>query len=214
MVSNNLVTRILSSIVMLVIVFLALYFGSLSFYLLILSIAVLSAFEWSEITKGKKGLYPLGLVVIALPNASLIYLYNLQNGMILLIWLVLSIWSIDTVAYFVGKNLGGWKVCPMISPNKTWSGLTGAVLTSIAVSCLTSIFFRLFTISHSLIIGFVIAIAAQLGDFTESAIKRICSVKDASNIIPGHGGVLDRVDGFIFTAPLVAIYLKNFSNLL
>ncbi|WP_339047676.1 phosphatidate cytidylyltransferase [Candidatus Mesenet endosymbiont of Phosphuga atrata] len=214
MISNNLVTRVLSSIVMLVIVLLALYFGNLSFYLLILSIAVLSAFEWHEVTKGKKRLYPLGLIAIALPNASLIYLYNLQNGIILLLWLVFSIWSIDTGAYFVGKSLGGWKICPMISPNKTWSGLAGAILASIAVSCLTSIFFRLFTIPHSLIIGFVIAIVAQLGDFTESAIKRICGVKDTSNIIPGHGGLLDRVDGFIFTAPLVAIYLKNFSSLL
>ncbi len=198
---------------MLFISFFALYFGNLSFCLLVFSIAVLSAFEWHKITEGKKIFYPFGLLIIALPNASLVYLYSLPDGIIILLWLVFSVWSIDTVAYFVGKSLGGWRICPMISPNKTWSGLVGAILAGITVTCTISMFFRLFAMSHSLVIGFVIAIVAQFGDFTESLIKRICGVKDASNIIPGHGGVLDRVDGFIFTAPLVAIYLKNFSNL-
>ncbi|UIP92008.1 phosphatidate cytidylyltransferase [Wolbachia pipientis] len=208
MVDNNFMVRTLSSIVILLIFSFATYFSDLSFYLLIFSIAVLSSFEWYNLTQGNRILYIFALLLIALPNASLIYLYNLPQGKYELIWLTLTIWSIDITAYLFGKNFGGAKICPIISPGKTWSGLLGAVLAGVFCTIFSSIFLSLFPIFYSPIIGFTIAILAQFGDFTESLIKRVYNVKDSGGIIPGHGGVLDRMDSLIFTAPFVAIYIS------
>ncbi|MGL9718118.1 MAG: phosphatidate cytidylyltransferase [Wolbachia sp.] len=208
MVDNNFIVRVLSSIVLLLIFSFATYFSDLSFYLLIFSIAVLSSFEWYNLTRGNRILYVFALLLIALPNASLIYLYNLPQGKYALVWLILTIWSIDITAYLFGKNFGGARICPIISPGKTWSGLLGAILAGIVCTIFGSIFLGLFSIFYSPIIGLVIAILAQLGDFTESLIKRAYNVKDSGSMIPGHGGVLDRMDSFIFTAPLVAIYIS------
>ncbi|NSM56396.1 CDP-archaeol synthase [Wolbachia endosymbiont of Atemnus politus] len=208
MVDNNFIVRVLSSIVILLIFSFATYFSDLSFYLLIFSIAVLSSFEWYSLTRGNKILYVFALLLIALPNASLIYLYNLSQGKYALVWLILTIWSIDITAYLFGKNFGGAKICPIISPGKTWSGLLGAILTGMVCTIFGSIFLGLFSIFYSPIIGLAIAILAQLGDFTESLIKRAYNVKDSGSMIPGHGGILDRMDSFIFTAPLIAIYIS------
>ncbi|MCM1002120.1 phosphatidate cytidylyltransferase [Wolbachia pipientis] len=208
MADNNFVIRILSSIVILFIFSFATYFSDLSFYLLIFSIAVLSSFEWYNLTQGNRILYIFALLLIALPNASLIYLYNLSQGKYVLVWLILTIWSIDITAYLFGKNFGGAKICPMISPGKTWSGLLGAILAGIVCTIFGSIFLGLFSVFYSPIVGLAIAILAQLGDFTESLIKRVYNVKDSGSMIPGHGGVLDRMDSFIFTAPLITIYVS------
>lgn len=208
MADNNFVIRILSSIVILFIFSFATYFSDLSFYLLIFSIAVLSSFEWYNLTQGNRILYIFALLLIALPNASLIYLYNLSQGKCVLVWLILTIWSIDITAYLFGKNFGGAKICPIISPGKTWSGLLGAILAGIVCTIFGSIFLGLFSVFYSPIVGLAIAILAQLGDFTESLIKRVYNVKDSGSMIPGHGGVLDRMDSFIFTAPLIAIYVS------
>ncbi|MDR2548521.1 MAG: phosphatidate cytidylyltransferase [Rickettsiales bacterium] len=208
MADNNFVIRILSSIVILLIFSFATYFSDLSFYLLIFSIAVLSSFEWYNLTQGNRILYVFALLLIALPNASLIYLYNLPQGKYTLVWLILTIWSIDITAYLFGKNFGGAKICPIISPGKTWSGLLGAILAGIVCTIFGSIFLGLFSVFYSPIVGLAIAILAQLGDFTESLIKRVYNVKDSGSMIPGHGGVLDRMDSFIFTAPLIAIYIS------
>ena len=209
MVDKNLIFRALSSTVILFIFAFAVYFGSLSFYLLIFSIAVLSSFEWYNLTKGNKVLYVFALLLIALPNASLLYLYSLQQGKYIVIWFILTIWSIDCTAYLCGRNFGQKRICPIISPGKTWIGLCGAILAGIVFTIIGSLFLRLFPIFYSPVIGLILAIVAQLGDFTESLIKRIYNVKDSSSIIPGHGGILDRMDSFIFTAPLVALYISN-----
>lgn len=208
MVDNNFIVRILSSIVILLVFSFATYFSDLSFYLLIFSIAVLSSFEWYNLTKGNKILYAFALLLIALPNASLICLYNLPHGKYTLVWFILTIWGVDITAYLFGKNFGGAKICPMISPGKTWSGLLGAILAGVICTIFGSIFFGLFPILYSTLIGVAIAILGQLGDFTESLIKRAYGVKDSGSMIPGHGGVLDRMDSFIFTAPFIAIYVS------
>lgn len=175
---------------------------------MIFSIAVLSSFEWYNITQGNKILYVFVLLLIALPSVSLIYLYNLQQGKYALVWFVLTIWGIGITAYLFGKNFGGAKVCPILSPGKTWTGLLGAILAGVVCTIFGSIFFGLFLIFYSSIIGLAIAILAQLGDFTELLVKRVYGVKDSGNMIPGHGGVLDRMDSFIFTASLVAICIS------
>lgn len=177
----------LSSIVILFIFSFATYFSDLSFYLLIFSIAVLSSFEWYNLTQGNKILYVFALLLIALPSASLIYLYNLPQGKYALVWFVLTIWGIDVTAYLFGKNFGGAKICPIINPGKTWAGLLGAILAGVVCTIFGSIFLVYFQFLFS-IIGLAIAILAQLGDFTESLVKRAYGVKDSGNMIPGHGG--------------------------
>lgn len=155
---------------------------------------------------------------------------------IMTLWYFLMVWSMDIGGLVVGCNLRGPKLAPKISPNKTWSGLCGGVLLAMSVSIIfmyvcTQVFeipfydfskFRYISFSYSpmqiryewdvnsqmfyALMAAVIALLAQAGDLVESAIKRIAGVKDSSKLIPGHGGVFDRVDGLIFAAPFVYMF--------
>lgn len=120
--------------------------------------------------------------------------------------LVLSTWASDTFAFAFGKLWGKTKLCPTISPGKTQEGAIGGVIGTIVVALLFSLVFK-FSLIHGLAIGVIIAIAAPLGDLAESILKRVCGVKDSGQIIPGHGGVLDRFDSLFFAAPAVYMYL-------
>ncbi|WDM85194.1 phosphatidate cytidylyltransferase [Ehrlichia sp. JZT12] len=212
MVSDSLLIRSLSSVSICVIVFLSLYFGKITFYSLSVFVTVISSFELFNITQGQKLCYILAFFIIVVPYASLLYIYNLSNGEIILLWLVSVISATDTAAYFVGKSIGGKKIIPIISPNKTWSGLLGGIFAGTFVSIVVSIIFGIFFIFHAFIAGILIAIIAQAGDIIESSIKRLYKVKDSGTFIPGHGGILDRMDGFIFTAPLTAYCIQSFSK--
>jgi phosphatidate cytidylyltransferase len=130
-----------------------------------------------------------------------------ERGWILL--LVLAVWSYDTGAFLVGKNLGRTKFLTHISPSKTVEGLIGGVLaTTIVVAIL------LWGLGenpiHALALGPLTALAAQAGDLAESVIKRAAGAKDSGTLIPGHGGMLDRVDSFVFAAPVVTLYVLAF----
>lgn len=122
---------------------------------------------------------------------------------------ILSIVMVDTCAYFAGKNLGKTKLCPHISPKKTVEGAIGGALggivTAVALSPLTCL-----TVLQALILGIIIAVISQLGDLVESLIKRNIGVKDSGDIVPGHGGILDRADSYILTAPLAFYYINWF----
>ena len=211
-VDRNMLVRAGTSGVWCVMFLLSLFYGGAAFYFLLFCLAVVSSFEWYEMTAGNRVLYLPAVLVIALPYASMAYLYSLPHGMLILAWLIFSIWSIDTSAYLLGKSFGNRKILPVISPNKTWVGLWGSMAFSVISTLIMSVAFGIFFVPHSLLIGVVIAIVAQCGDFAESAIKRACNVKDSGFAVPGHGGVMDRMDGFIFTAPLVALYIKHFSK--
>ena len=129
-------------------------------------------------------------------------------------WVLLALFStfaVDTTAYFVGRALGRHKMAPTISPGKTWEGavggLVGAIVAVIALALLLDI-----DISYSemVILGFLIAVFAQLGDLAESKLKRSMGVKEAGNLIPGHGGILDRLDSIVFTGVVVYYCLRWF----
>jgi phosphatidate cytidylyltransferase len=127
-----------------------------------------------------------------------------ERGWILL--LVLAVWSYDTGAFLVGKNLGRTKFLTHISPSKTVEGLIGGVVaTTIVVAIM------LWGLGenpmHALALGPLTALAAQAGDLAESVIKRAAGAKDSGTLIPGHGGMLDRVDSFVFAAPVVTLYV-------
>jgi phosphatidate cytidylyltransferase len=124
-------------------------------------------------------------------------------GFSALIFLFLVVWLTDIAAYFVGRALGGPKLMPGVSPNKTWSGATGGTIGGVIGGVAFASYAGIGNLVAIGILAFVISIAAQGGDLLESAIKRRFNVKDAGRLIPGHGGVMDRVDGFL-TAAVVA----------
>ena len=130
-----------------------------------------------------------------------IYLLKNQNTLFPFILLV-SIWASDTFAYFIGKNFGKHRLAPQISPKKTVEGLAGSALGSLLV---IAVFHKWlgFSIYTALGIGAAAGILGQAGDLMESACKRVFNIKDSSGLIPGHGGMLDRIDSFIFTAPFL-----------
>ncbi|KJV65600.1 MULTISPECIES: phosphatidate cytidylyltransferase [Ehrlichia] len=212
MVSGSLFVRSLSSVFICAVVSLSLYFGEITFYILCFFLAVVSSVELLNIMQCRRLYYVPAFFIVVMPYASLVYIYNLLNGEIILIWLISVVWGTDMAAYFVGKNIGEKKIIPMISPNKTWAGLFGGVAAGAFVSVIVSIIFGIFFVFHAFIAGILIAVVAQIGDITESCIKRLCKVKDSGTLIPGHGGILDRMDSFIFTAPLVAYYVQKFSR--
>lgn len=126
----------------------------------------------------------------------------------ILVWLiVLTAFGTDIMAYFAGVFLGKHKLCPKISPKKTIEGSVGGILGSIILCGLFSRIFIPGLLMHCLIIGLLGGIVSQFGDLTASIFKRKMGIKDYGNLIPGHGGILDRFDSVLFTAPMVYYYI-------
>jgi phosphatidate cytidylyltransferase len=125
-----------------------------------------------------------------------------------LIWIMfIGTWASDTFAYFTGSAIGRHKLCPSISPNKTIEGFLGSLAGTTAAVAGLGIFFGL-PVQEMAILGLLIAVLATLGDLVESVAKRYAGIKDSGNLIPGHGGIWDRFDSVLFTAPLVYYFVK------
>ena len=166
-------------------------------------------------------LITLGVPYISIGVGSLYWLYYIfdtfgslpgeKGSFVMILWFMLMVWSVDIGGYVVGSSFKGPKLAPKISPNKTWSGLIGGVILAAAVSFIymyatKNIFNLTMPLSEQFKfaqLAVFIAIIAQIGDLIESAIKRHLGIKDSSSLIPGHGGVFDRIDGLIFAAPFV-----------
>jgi phosphatidate cytidylyltransferase len=135
-------------------------------------------------------------------------------GMPVVYYLFIMIWSIDTGAYAVGVKLGKHKLSQNISPKKTMEGAVGGIIVGIIVSVLCRyIFLKTYiTVLESLFLGVLIALVSQFSDLAESLLKRDVGLKDTSNLLPGHGGMLDRFDSFLFTAPVLYYYLTIFKS--
>lgn len=130
------------------------------------------------------------------------------NGAIIVLTILSGIWICDSAAYFGGKALGKHKLMESVSPKKTWEGaISGLLFGMIAMAIAIPLLFPNLTIVDGIMIGAIVGIVGQLGDLFESHIKRACGIKDSSQIIPGHGGLLDRFDSLIVVAPTVLIYL-------
>ena len=148
----------------------------------------------------------LGLFWLGLPCLALMWLRMGDQGMLAVLWLFLSVWSCDTGAYFSGRSIGGPKLAPRISPNKTWAGLLGGILAAMVASVLLALISGSGLTVLFAIQGALLALISQCGDLAESSIKRRFDVKDSGNLIPGHGGILDRADGVLFAAPAMALF--------
>ncbi len=146
-----------------------------------------------------------GLPYIVLPILALFYLRNEPLlGLVAILWLLCVVWATDTGAYFAGRLIGGPKLTPRFSPNKTWAGLLGGMLAAAGAATAVGYFAGLPGLLMIGVLGALAAVVAQIGDIFESAAKRHFNVKDSGALIPGHGGILDRVDGLLFAAVLVA----------
>lgn len=206
---DNTKQRIISSIILFPIAIYAIFFSQKLFTLLAIAVAILMSWEWVNITKttfrvdkGKKRWQFIGFFYILIPIYSVIEIRNINVD--ILFWMFGVIWTTDIFAFFSGKIFGGPKLAPTISPNKTWSGLAGGIITSVIIGFLCSYLFNGSEIFF-MFTSMCLSILEQISDICESKIKRIFGVKDSGNIIPGHGGIMDRLDGIILVAPAVLI---------
>ena len=143
-----------------------------------------------------------GVVYIIIPAISFLWLRDGDYGYVGVIWLLITVWSADSIAFFCGKLIGGVKLSK-ISPNKTWSGLFGALIGGTVCGVLVFEYFLTNVTMLQVSFSFVVALLSQCGDLFESAIKRRFNVKDTGSIIPGHGGILDRLDSIVFSSVFV-----------
>ncbi len=149
-----------------------------------------------------------GLVFVVLPFSAVVRLHGIDvSGPRVLLFTVVLVWVGDTAAYFVGRGIGRWKMAPEISPNKTWEGAVANLLGALFVAAIFGYWSRI-PPAHMLAMGAAGSVAGQLGDLFESAWKRSAGVKDSGTILPGHGGMLDRIDSLILAAPAVWYYFQ------
>ena len=153
--------------------------------------------------------YALGTVYIALTCTSLMWLREYPaEGRSLLFWLLFVVWATDSGAYAAGRTIGGPKLAPSISPNKTWAGLGGGMASAALVGTMAAWLLGLENPAGLALISALIAVIAQAGDLLESSLKRRFGAKESSNLIPGHGGLLDRLDGVLAAGLAVAALVR------
>ncbi len=199
-------TRIISALVAAPVVLAAVYFGSPLFEILVTLAALILAFEWNRLCKGRTAWLMAGLFYIAVPCWALLSLRaDPTHGRDTLLWLLAVVWAADTGAYAFGRLIGGVRLAPVISPNKTWAGLVGGISMAGAAGGLTALL--LGSAGPFTLAGWSAAIGAvsQGGDLVESWVKRHFGIKDMGAILPGHGGLFDRVDGLLAAAVAVAL---------
>ena len=176
-------------------------YSQLSFYALILIVALLMYQEWLELTQDSPLLNRFGgLVYVGVPIWSLIVLRDQSIDQVLILFAL--VWATDIGAYFGGKRFGKLLIAPSISAGKTWEGLGFGIFAAAIIGALACLIAD-FPLSayQGILIGCFIALISQAGDLCESLLKRRAGVKDSGTLIPGHGGMLDRVDGMVFAAP-------------
>ena len=202
---NELAVRTLTGVVLIAIALVAAVVGGNLFAYFAAAVATAMFFEWTRITKGwGAGWYILGIIYAILPAISLLWIRERDaHGLELLVWTFLVTWSTDIGAYFAGRRFGKRKLAPSISPGKTVEGLYGGIAAATLIGgawvLATGLGFPLLALAP------VMALAAQAGDLFESSMKRRAGVKDSGTWLPGHGGVLDRLDGLVPVAVLTAL---------
>ena len=197
---SELAIRTVTGLALIAVALLAAVVGGTVLAVLVAAAATAMFWEWTRLTKGwGPSWYVGGLFYALLPALALLWVRE-RGGLDLLIWTFIVTWSTDIGAYFAGRSFGKHKLAPTISPKKTVEGLVGGVVAA-------SLLGGAWVIARGLpmpLLAFApfFAVAAQGGDLFESALKRRAGLKDSSNLLPGHGGVMDRLDGL---APVVVL---------
>ena len=180
----------------------------MAFFLFVLGIAGITLFTKRPLveTLPAVGISASGLILVAFPLSFAIRIHaSGTQGPPLLLFAMVIIWVGDTAAYFVGRSIGKYKLAPHLSPKKTWEGTFASFVGSLIVAI---VFARYMTVPlrHLLAMAAVGNVAGQVGDLLESAYKRSAGIKDSGSLLPGHGGVLDRIDALILAIPVVWYY--------
>jgi phosphatidate cytidylyltransferase len=203
---RGLLPRVVSAAILGPLLLAAVWFGFPWIDLVAAIAAPLMISEWLRLTR-RRPVARLGLVLYSLAaTLALLWLrHQPAYGRETILWIVACAWATDIGAYFIGSYAGGARLAPSISPSKTWSGLVGGASAAAVVSALVGLAVGAGETLTLAATGVGIALVAQAGDLLESAQKRRAGVKDSGRLIPGHGGILDRVDGLIAALVLVAL---------
>ena len=204
---NKTLKRALSGAVYVAIMWFGTSYSEFTFRLLFAIIGILSLYEMWKLRKGRTSFISYLYVIIPL---SLIHQIDKE----LILFMFILTWIFDTFAYIIGVKFGKHKILPSISPKKSWEGFFGGFIFTIIASYITynyfDIYFDFSSIKLPLIIimSIILPFTATIGDFTESYYKRQAGVKDSGNFIPGHGGILDRMDAFMITIPILYMLIN------
>jgi phosphatidate cytidylyltransferase len=199
---SELFVRTLTGLILIVIALLVAFQGGNVFALMVAAVATMMFYEWTRLTRGWGAAWYIGGFLYALVPALALLWIRERAGINLLFWAFIVTWSTDIGAYFVGKRFGRRKLAPTISPGKTVEGLFGGIGAATILGGAWAIWTGLGV--AMLALAPLLAIAAQAGDLFESGLKRRAGVKDSGTWLPGHGGVLDRLDGLVPVAVLTA----------
>jgi phosphatidate cytidylyltransferase len=212
-------TRLLTSIILLPVAILLIIIGGVAYDLALIIVGGLLYKEAFDLLANKKTLlkkwFPYLVAYISVPLVSLIAIRNLKDGIDITLFLFFLVWVTDIAAFFGGKNIGGPKLLPKVSPNKTISGSATAIFAVIALAIMTFFFTDNISFFNLIASSIFLCIISQIGDLFESYLKRQLNAKDSGDIIPGHGGLFDRIDGLLFAAPFAYLIfgLINHGNL-
>jgi len=199
----------------------------------VLSALTLVLFAWNGFRAPLDRVLPdtaqglFGLIYIAYPLTLIPILWKQEDGIALILFLLLCVWTGDIAALYIGRAFGRHKLAPRLSPGKTWEGSIASIAGSVLIAGLLVYISDVLTargnlilhisepIWQTLLLAAILNVAAQLGDLLESAIKRGAGVKDSGTMLPGHGGILDRIDALLLAAPVLwfALLLKDYFGL-
>ena len=212
---NENLKRAISGIIYIAVMWTCTSYSETTFSLLFAILGIISIYEMWRLRKGKSKF--LALLYILLPF-FLIQLFGMKDSnypntafdpSLILLILVLT-WTFDTFAYLFGVTFGRHKIMPSISPKKSWEGFAGGFIFTIITAYIISEYLSTLNLEIIIITSILLPFTATLGDFIASFYKRQAGVKDSGNLIPGHGGILDRMDAFMITIPMIYILTKIF----
>jgi phosphatidate cytidylyltransferase len=214
---GNLALRVVSSLVLAPLAIFVAWLGSWPFVLFWTIAACIVLWEWTMLVRspGPLGIRTPGWFVAwmvaglvyagALLIAPIVLRADPTLGFVAIVFLFAVVWASDIGAYFTGRALGGPKLWPAVSPKKTWSGAVGGTVTAMLAGVAVAASAGLGSLIRVALVGLFLSVVSQFGDLLESAIKRRFGAKDASQLIPGHGGVMDRLDGFLTAVAAAAM---------
>ena len=197
---NETLKRALSGLVYVLIMWNGTFYSELSFHILFVVILLVCLYEMYKLRNGKTKIVAFLYVL-----SPLLLVHFIKTELVLLMFILT--WTFDTFAYLVGVKFGKHKIMPTVSPKKSWEGFVGGFIFTVISAYLTVNYFSEIELNQAIVISLFLPFTATLGDFIESHYKREAGVKDSGNFIPGHGGMLDRMDAFMITIPTV--YLIN-----
>ncbi len=205
---DNLSVRLASSLVLAPLALAAAWVGGTVFIVLWAGAALIIAWEWIKLVASAREPTPWRIAGVIYAGvafiAPVLLRADARSGFVALVYLFAIVWMTDIMGYTVGRVIGGPKLWRAVSPNKTWSGALGGMAGALAAGLVIAAWLSLALLPIA-ILSVILSMVAQAGDLFESAVKRRFGAKDTSHLIPGHGGLMDRLDGFIAAALLAAV---------